>query len=126
MEPRDLLLLATVVLCLATGATANVIPQSEDLYADNPGLYNASDSVITLTEVSFKPSVLYSKRAWLVEFYNSWCGFCQRFAPMWKAVAKSAHGKSVIMVATATISFYCMSLLVEIFTFVECFDCTVL
>lgn len=51
------------------------------------GLYNASDDVVILNATNFKSSVYGSTRSWLVEFYNSWCGFCYRFAPTWKALA---------------------------------------
>ena len=29
-----------------------------------------------------------SDTLWLVQFYNHWCGHCQRFAPIWKALAE--------------------------------------
>jgi len=51
------------------------------------GLYNASDDVVILNATNFKTSVYGSNKSWLVEFYNSWCGFCYRFAPTWKALA---------------------------------------
>lgn len=51
------------------------------------GLYNSSDDVVILNATNFKTNVYGSTRSWLVEFYNSWCGFCYRFAPTWKALA---------------------------------------
>lgn len=51
------------------------------------GLYNSSDDVVILNATNFKTNVYSSTRSWLVEFYNSWCGFCYRFAPTWKALA---------------------------------------
>ncbi|CAG9761782.1 unnamed protein product [Ceutorhynchus assimilis] len=51
------------------------------------GLYNETDHVVILTADNFKSTIVNSKKAWLVEFYNSWCGFCQRFAPGWKEFA---------------------------------------
>lgn len=51
------------------------------------GLYNASDDVVILNVTNFKTTIYGSSRSWLVEFYNSWCGFCFRFAPTWKAFA---------------------------------------
>lgn len=51
------------------------------------GLYNASDDVVVLNATNFKANVYGSTKSWLVEFYNSWCGFCYRFAPTWKALA---------------------------------------
>jgi len=51
------------------------------------GLYNASDDVVILNATNFKTNIYGSTKSWLVEFYNSWCGFCYRFAPTWKALA---------------------------------------
>ncbi|XP_019870515.2 sulfhydryl oxidase 1-like isoform X1 [Aethina tumida] len=51
------------------------------------GLYSITDDVEILTIHNFKSSVYGSKNAWLIEFYNSYCGFCQRFAPSWKEFA---------------------------------------
>ncbi|RLU27096.1 hypothetical protein DMN91_000895, partial [Ooceraea biroi] len=51
------------------------------------GLYNASDDVVILNATNFKANVYGSSKSWLVEFYNSWCGFCYRFAPTWKSLA---------------------------------------
>ena len=33
-------------------------------------------------------SLYNSDTLWLVQFYNHWCGHCQRFAPIWKALAE--------------------------------------
>ncbi|CAH1965940.1 unnamed protein product [Acanthoscelides obtectus] len=55
--------------------------------ADNTeteGLYTEDDNVEILTVENFKEKVFGSKHAWLVEFYNAYCGFCRRFAPVWK------------------------------------------
>lgn len=52
------------------------------------GLYNSSDHVTILTEVNFKQTVLEQNRSSLVEFYNSYCGHCKRFAPKYKDLAK--------------------------------------
>nr|CAI5834797.1 unnamed protein product [Callosobruchus analis] len=51
---------------------------------ETEGLYTAEDNVEILTLENFKEKVFGSKPAWLVEFYNSYCGFCRRFAPVWK------------------------------------------
>ncbi|KYM94477.1 PREDICTED: sulfhydryl oxidase 2-like [Cyphomyrmex costatus] len=65
------------------------------------GLYNASDDVVILNATNFKTSVYESTRSWLVEFYNSWCGFCYRFAPTWKALASDILPWNDIVVVSA-------------------------
>ncbi|XP_011880806.1 PREDICTED: sulfhydryl oxidase 2 [Vollenhovia emeryi] len=64
-------------------------------------LYNASDDVVILNATNFKSHVYGSARSWLVEFYNSWCGFCYRFAPTWKALASDVLPWSDIVVVAA-------------------------
>lgn len=54
---------------------------------DGQGLYSFKDDVEILTIDNFKSEIYGNQRAFLVEFYNSWCGHCQRFAPSWKALA---------------------------------------
>lgn len=54
---------------------------------EGQGLYSRDDDVEILTVDNFKSELYNQKHAWLIEFYNSWCGFCQRFAPSWKALA---------------------------------------
>lgn len=54
---------------------------------DGQGLYSFKDDVEILNVDNFKSEIYGNQRAFLVEFYNSWCGHCQRFAPSWKALA---------------------------------------
>lgn len=56
------------------------------------GLYNASDKVVVLTANNFDQSVYNQSHATEVEFYNSFCGFCKRFAPIYKEYAKDLYG----------------------------------
>jgi thiol oxidase len=63
-------------------------------FLDGQGLYSPDDDVVILTVHNFNKEVMRSPQAWLVEFYNSWCGFCQRFAPSWKALATDVKGWS--------------------------------
>ncbi|CAK9828271.1 Sulfhydryl oxidase 1 [Anthophora retusa] len=65
------------------------------------GLYNASDNVIILNVTNFKSSVYEDTKGWLVEFYNSWCGFCLRFAPVWKDFANNIYAWRDIVVVAA-------------------------
>lgn len=55
--------------------------------AEVQGLYSPQDDVEILTSLNFRERVFNQPHASVVEFYNSWCGFCQRFAPSWKALA---------------------------------------
>lgn len=69
-------------------------------YTDAQGLYSEKDDVEILTVKNFKSEIYGSERAWLVEFYNSWCGFCQRFAPSWKALATDVRDwKNAVVIA---------------------------
>ena len=83
-----LLSLAALALLAADAAAADPERRLD-------ALYNASDAVVALEAAHFKDRVHQSERAWLVEFYMSWCGTCQRYAPVWKAVAESVHGEAV-------------------------------
>ncbi|XP_026686519.1 sulfhydryl oxidase 1-like [Diaphorina citri] len=53
------------------------------------GLYQSDDKVNILKSSNFVENVVGSSTAWIVEFYNSWCGHCIQFAPVWKDFAKS-------------------------------------
>lgn len=60
--------------------------------AAETGLYSLSDDVVVLTHENFADNVYGEKTAWIIEFYNSWCGHCRRFAPTWKSVATDVKG----------------------------------
>lgn len=55
------------------------------------GLYNASDRVLVLTASNFDQNVYNQTHATEVEFYNSFCGFCRRFAPIYKEYANDLY-----------------------------------
>ena len=59
------------------------------------GLYNSSDSVIVLTGKNINTTIYRTRNAWLVEFYNSWCGHCIHYAPTWKALAHATKGSRI-------------------------------
>lgn len=64
------------------------------------GLYEAEDDVVILVADNFYQTVLLSNKAWMVEFYSSWCGHCVNFAPTWKKFATDVKAwRSVIAVA---------------------------
>lgn len=74
-------------------ASANVIPAAFLGVPDSPenGLYDPSDKVAILTVNNFNNTVLRQNRSLLVEFYNTFCGHCQRYAPHYKALAERLH-----------------------------------
>ncbi|XP_034255222.1 sulfhydryl oxidase 2-like isoform X2 [Thrips palmi] len=56
------------------------------------GLYTTADKVAILNVTTFESTVLGKDVAWLVEFYNTWCGHCQRYAPIWREFAADVAG----------------------------------
>ncbi|OQV18891.1 Sulfhydryl oxidase 2 [Hypsibius exemplaris] len=63
-------------------------------------LYNSSDVGISILTVDNFNSTIFKLRPehgplstenliWFVQFYNTWCGHCQHFAPHWKSLANS-------------------------------------
>ncbi|MBN3282060.1 QSOX1 oxidase, partial [Polyodon spathula] len=64
------------------------------------GLYSQTDQVVVLTADSINSQLINSSNAWLVEFYLSSCGYCIRFAPVWKDLATNiAEWKPAISLA---------------------------
>lgn len=59
----------------------------------NP-LYAPTDKIVLLENDTIS-SIYNSSFAWFVEFYSSWCGHCQSFAPHWKYLAKQVEGWDV-------------------------------
>lgn len=95
MEYFDVGLLLKVYLISIITVNSNAAAVKEPYQSLIPtqGLYKASDNVVILNVTNFKSSVYGDDKGWLVEFYNSWCGFCFRFAPLWKAFANDVYGK---------------------------------
>lgn len=66
----------------------------------NPGLYNASDEVVVVTASKFQSLVFRQEYGTLLEFYNTFCGFCQKYAPHWKQFASDVSAwRGVVQVA---------------------------
>ncbi|EDW84341.1 uncharacterized protein Dwil_GK14087, isoform A [Drosophila willistoni] len=64
------------------------------------GLYDNNDQVVKMTVSNFNETVLEQSRGSLVEFYNTYCGHCRRFAPTYKEVAQELHAwREVVIVA---------------------------
>lgn len=51
-------------------------------------LYTATDQIILLSPKTMKSVVVNSTAAIVVQFYASWCGHCQNFAPIYKHLAR--------------------------------------
>ena len=62
---------------------------------DKLGLYDETDDVVILNGTNFAGRLYGADRAWIVEFYNTWCGHCAKFAPKWKQLAKELKGRYV-------------------------------
>jgi len=58
------------------------------LEEDIPGLYKSTDPLVELRNDTIMKSLVGSKKVWIIEFYSSWCGHCQAFAPKWVRLAK--------------------------------------
>lgn len=63
----------------------------------NPGelaasLYDATGNVIVLSSESIYESTFDQAHASIIEFYNSFCGYCRNFAPIYKRFADDIHG----------------------------------
>jgi len=64
------------------------------------GLYTNEDKILILNNTNFQSSICSSTKAWIVEFYSSWCGHCIHFAPTFKEFAADVHAwRDVISVA---------------------------
>lgn len=100
---KTVFLSSFVLLCvvkLSTCATLSLNEQKRYKHLiEGQGLYSTDDDVEILTASNFNKKLYGKPNAWIIEFYNSWCGFCQRFAPSWKALATDIRGwKSVVAV----------------------------
>lgn len=73
-------------LCLVGVHTAAKVLQNVP-----PGLYSENDKLQILTKDNFNALVYRKPYSWLVEFYNSWCGHCKKFAPTWVEFSASVH-----------------------------------
>ena len=59
-------------------------------------LYDEQDPVIELVDANITNVVSNDPgKVWFVEFYAHWCGHCQRFSPVWKALAQEFDGNKI-------------------------------
>ncbi|XP_060520575.1 sulfhydryl oxidase 1-like [Cylas formicarius] len=94
-------LLLVTVICVNFSHTATLNLKKYERFIGEQGLYSQIDDVEILTVENFKNAIFNSDKAWLVEFYNSWCGFCRRFAPSWKDFATNIRGWRDLVVVAA-------------------------
>lgn len=92
---KSLASLVTVLTVIAVSYGASLNPTQRRLYDDivaGRGFYNYNTKITVLNSTNFKDAVFGRNHAWIIEFYNSWCGACQRFASVWKAFAADVYG----------------------------------
>ncbi|KAB0796969.1 hypothetical protein PPYR_11030 [Photinus pyralis] len=107
MLSGNILWISSLVVILTNGIdlSENATLTNKDLkkykhLIEGQGLYSTEDEVTILTAFNFKNEIYNASHSSLVEFYNSWCGHCQRFAPSWKALAASLkQWKDVVVIA---------------------------
>lgn len=78
-----------IVLFLALHHT--VARNINETPSQTDGLYDSSDDVLVLNNETFNESIFNQNHATIVEFYNSFCGFCRKYAPSWKAFASDVN-----------------------------------
>lgn len=78
-----------LIISIAFGLAENSVVRLDGEKAKS--LYESSDKVFVLTSANFYQSVFEQPYASNVEFYNSFCGFCKAFAPIYKAFAADMH-----------------------------------
>ena len=60
----------------------------------NGGLYDNNPNVYYLDHTNLQHMVSMSPSFWVVEFYSSWCGHCQKYAPLYSEFAVDVLGMS--------------------------------
>lgn len=103
-KQKFVFLLTILVVALAVTVNAGVPRSSYEAlmrqHSEELGLYNSSDKVRILTNVNFNNEVLDRNHSILVEFYNSYCGHCRKFAPAYKQLAENLYDwRSVLPIA---------------------------
>lgn len=89
-----------LLFCLSIGvsvASSAVIPDDDEI--EEQGLYRKSDLVTILGIRNFEKKLYGQNTAWVIQFYNSYCGHCRAFSSKYKeAAAKIIKWKNIIRI----------------------------
>lgn len=79
-----------LIVLIAIGCVENSVVRLDGEKAHS--LYDNTDNVFVLTSDNFYQSIFDQPYASNVEFYNSFCGFCRNFAPIYKEYSRDVYG----------------------------------
>lgn len=99
MENLKMISVSFVIVLVLIGVIQNSVIRQEGEQARS--LYDRNDKVFVLTHENFYQSIFDQPYASNVEFYNSFCGFCRNFAPIYKAWAEDACGWTDVLRVSA-------------------------
>lgn len=66
-------------------------------YGEQFGLYKESDLLEILDSSNFNNKVVGSNVAYVIEFYNAFCGHCIRFSIPWKEFGLQVYGNTLFV-----------------------------
>lgn len=69
-------------------------------------LYSPEDPLHELDSSNFESVVLSKSNAWIIEFYNNWCGHCIRYAPTWKRFSSDIRSMTVLDILASHTFFF--------------------
>ncbi|KAK7095392.1 hypothetical protein V1264_006805 [Littorina saxatilis] len=94
--PRFIFWLQFIVVLWHWAGIGNPSVRAVPVIIKNPikkeGLYSSQDDVIILNKNNMEDRVYGKSKVWMIEFYNSWCGHCIKFAPTWRQFASDLRG----------------------------------
>lgn len=107
---RSLTCLGVFLFIVSLSDEKFIKPDTAKVYHDviaGLGLYNNFKQIFELTTSNFKETVFPNEcsKTWIVEFYNSWCGHCHKFVPIYKTFAADVYNwRDVVMVGAVDCS----------------------